>query len=192
MDINPVLVEAWEDIFKEYENVTVLKGDITRVDCDAIVSPANSFGFMDGGVDYAISMRLGWDLQFELQRQIKVLPEGELLVGKSLILETGDEQIPYLISSPTMRVPMAYNISTSVNAYLAMKATIIAAKAHGKIKYLAIPGFCTGVGGMMPIIAARQMHRAYEEIELGKKMDFGSYPEAQRYHLGINPQGKVF
>lgn len=30
---------------------------------------------MDGGVDYAISMRLGWNLQFDLQRRIKELSE---------------------------------------------------------------------------------------------------------------------
>lgn len=192
MDLNPMLVEAWEDFFKDYKNVVVLKGDITEASCDAIVSPANSFGFMDGGVDYALSMRLGWDLQFELQKRIKALPEGELLVGKSMVIETNDELIPYLISSPTMRVPMNYNISTSVNAYLAMKATLIAAKAHEKIEYVAIPGLCTGVGGLHPMLAARQMHQAYLEIELGQKMDFASYPEAQKYHLKIHPSTKIF
>ena len=92
------MVSAWNDFFGEEENVKILNGDLTEVDCDAIVSPANSFGFMDGGVDYAISVRLGWDLQFSLQEKIKALPEGELLVGKAMVIETGDELIPYLIS----------------------------------------------------------------------------------------------
>ena len=47
------LGEALEIEFLEVENVTILHGDITTVACDAIVSPANSFGFMDGGLDYA-------------------------------------------------------------------------------------------------------------------------------------------
>ena len=63
------MIIAWEQFFQEEENVTILEGDLTEVSCDAIVSPANSFGFMDGGVDYAISMRLGWDLQNDLQDQ---------------------------------------------------------------------------------------------------------------------------
>ena len=42
------LGEALEIEFLEVENVTILHGDITTVACDAIVSPANSFGFMDG------------------------------------------------------------------------------------------------------------------------------------------------
>ena len=186
------MVNAWTDFFGKEENVKILQGDLTNVSCDAIVSPANSFGFMDGGVDYAISMRLGWSLQFELQKRIKALPEGELLIGRSMIIETGDEVIPYLISSPTMRVPMNFNISTSINAYLAMKATLIEAKKHDKIEYIAIPGFCTGVGKMAPQIAARQMYKAFLEIEKKEKMDFKDFGEAQKYHWNINPQGMIF
>jgi O-acetyl-ADP-ribose deacetylase (regulator of RNase III) len=130
IDQNSRLVEAWQKLFDGQPNVEVRQGDLTTVVCDALVSPANSFGFMDGGVDYAISERLGWGLQDELQRQIKELPEGELLVGTALVLPTGDASIPYLISAPTMRVPTNYNIPTSINAYLAMKAVLIKARAH--------------------------------------------------------------
>ncbi len=192
IDTNPRMVEAWRNFFIEEMNVTTLLGDLTEVSCDAIVSPANSFGFMDGGVDYAISIRLGWELQFELQKKIKELPEGELLVGRAMTIETGDEVIPYLISAPTMRVPMNFNTHSSINAYLAMKATLIEAKKHPKIEYVAIPGFCTGVGKMMPEIAARQMYMAYREIEKGEKQDFPDFGEAQKYQIKINPVGKIF
>lgn len=192
IDKNPSMVSAWREYFEEEDNVKILEGDLTNVSCDAIVSPANSFGFMDGGVDYAISMRLGWELQFELQKIIKNLPEGELIVGKALVMETGDELIPYLVSAPTMRVPMNFNISTSINAYLAMKATLIETRNHSKIEYVAIPGFCTGVGKMQTQIAARQMYQAYKEIIKEEKMDFKDYGEAQKYHWNINSQGMIF
>jgi len=192
IDQNPRMVSAWRDFFGTEENVKILEGDLTTVTCDAIVSPANSFGFMDGGIDYAISTRLGWELQSSLQKIIKDLPEGELIVGKALILETGDDSIPYLVSSPTMRVPMSFNVSTSLNAYLAMKATLIETKHHPKITSVAIPGFCTGVGKMHPQIAARQMYQAYKEIVKGEKMDFKGFAEAQKYHWEINPQGRIF
>lgn len=192
IDQNPKMVSAWKDVFGEEENVEILEGDLTSVSCDAIVSPANSFGFMDGGVDYAISMRLGWELQFELQKMIKALPEGELLIGKALILETGDEFLPYLVSAPTMRVPMNFNISTSINAYLAMKAVLIETIKHPSIEYVAIPGLCTGVGRMDPKIAASQMHKAFSEIEKGEKMDFKDFGAAQKYHWNINQQGMIF
>lgn len=192
IDKNPRMVSAWQDFFGEEENIKILEGDLTTVSCDAIVSPANSFGFMDGGVDYAISMRLGWELQFDLQKKIKNLAEGELMVGKAMIIETGDELIPFLVAAPTMRVPMSFHISTSINAYLAMKATLIETKKHPKIEYVAIPGFCTGVGKMHPQIAARQMYQAYKEVIKEEKMDFKNFVEAQKYHWNINPQGMIF
>ena len=69
------MIDAWNALFKKEENVEVSNGDLTQAICDAIVSPANSFGFMDGGIDYAISERFGWDLQLELQNKIKNIYE---------------------------------------------------------------------------------------------------------------------
>jgi O-acetyl-ADP-ribose deacetylase (regulator of RNase III) len=192
IDTNPRLVQAWRELFEGQPGVEVREGDLTAVACDALVSPANSFGFMDGGVDYAISERLGWGLQDELQRRIRALPEGELLVGTAMVLETGDAAIPYLISAPTMRVPTNFNIPTSINAYLAMKAVLIRARAHEHIESVAIPGMCTGVGRMAPEIAARQMLAAYCEIELGQRMRFDNFGDSQRYHWQLNPEGMIY
>lgn len=190
--IDTALIRAWRTFFSEEANVIIAEGDITRMKCDAIVSPANSFGFMDGGLDYALSERLGWELEKRLQQQIQALPEGELLVGQCMLLETGDAEIPFLISAPTMRIPTNFNIDTSVNAYLAMKAILIRMKCDDRIGTVAVPGLCTGVGRMQPMIAARQMHQAYREIMLNEKMQFKNFAEAQKYHWNINPQGMIW
>lgn len=191
-DLNLKILDAWSEFFNEQKNVSVIEADITKIECDAIVSPANSFGFMDGGLDYALSERFGWDFEKKLQKIIKELPESELLVGQALIIETGDKIIPFLISAPTMRIPTNFNIDTSINAYLAMKAILIKAKMDERINSVAIPGLCTGVGKMQPIIAARQMFQAYKEIILGEKMDFETFGDAQKYHWNINPQGMIW
>ncbi len=190
--IEPRLIDAWRDCFFTEKDVTIIEADITKLICDAMVSPANSFGFMDGGLDYALSERFGWDLEKKLQQRIKNLPEGELLVGQAMIMETGDKTVPLLISAPTMRIPTNFNIDTSVNAYLAMKAILIKATKDERISSVAIPGLCTGVGRMQPIIAARQMFQAYKEIILGERMDFKTFGEAQKYHWNINPQGMIW
>ncbi len=190
--INSPMIEAWEEVFKGEEDVIITEEDITKINCDAIVSPANSFGFMDGGLDYMISERLGWELEKKLQQMIKDLPEGELLVGQAMVLETDDKDIPFLISAPTMRIPTNFNIHSSVNAYLAMKAALIKAKNDDRINSVSIPGLCTGVGRMLPMIAARQMYQAYKEIILGEKMDFDTFGAAQKYHWNINPQGMIW
>lgn len=192
VDIDINMVEAWRLFFANEPHVKIVHGSLLEVECDTIVSPANSFGFMDGGVDYYISEYLGWDLQNKLQAIIKALPEGELLVGKALVLDTGHSHVPYLISAPTMRVPTNFNIPTSVNAYLAMKAALIVARQHEKISSVAIPGFCTGCGRMNHEIAARQMYQAFLEIEKGQRMDFDTFGATQRYQLHINPKSMIW
>lgn len=190
--ISPELSHAWKVYFEKEKYVTIIENDITTLKSDAIVSPANSFGFMDGGLDYALSERFGWDLEKRLQKRIKALPEMELLVGKALILETNDPIVPFLISAPTMRIPTNFNIDTSVNEYLAMKAILIAATNDSQITSVAIPGLCTGVGGMKPEICAKQMHMAYTEIILGKTLNFESFGDAQRYHGDINADALIW
>jgi O-acetyl-ADP-ribose deacetylase (regulator of RNase III) len=192
IDTNPKMINAWRDIFTGEEQVLIIEGDITALSVDAIVSPANSFGFMDGSLDHAISERLGWHLEKELQNRIKATPEGELLIGQTMIMDTGDKTIPYLISAPTMRIPTNFNIDTSINAYLAMKAILLAAERDERINSVAIPGLCTGVGRMQPVISARQMFCAYEEAVLRKKLDFKNFAEAQKHHWNLNPQGRVW
>ena len=71
-----------------------------------MVSPANSFGFMDGGIDALYLKHFGSQLQGQLQQAIQTRHHGELLVGAAEVIETGSKRIPYLIAAPTMRVPM--------------------------------------------------------------------------------------
>jgi len=146
---------AWRARFGDAQDVQVIRGDITKMACDAVVSPTNSFGFMDGGLDLALSERFGWDLEARLREAIRALPERELLVGKALAVPAFDSKVPWLIAAPTMRVPMSHQIATSVNAYLAMKAILLVAQTHESISTVAIPGLCTGVGRMPPRTAAR-------------------------------------
>jgi O-acetyl-ADP-ribose deacetylase (regulator of RNase III) len=190
--IDARLFEAWMAFFKEEQQVMILETDITTLQVDAIVSPANSFGFMDGGLDYALSERFGWDLEKQLQERIAALPEGELLVGQALVIPTGDQTVPYLISAPTMRIPTNFNVHNSVNAYLAMKAILIKAMHTPKINSVAIPGLCTGIGGMQPMIAAGQMFKAYEEIMLGKRGQFDGFGDAQKAQRDLNPTGMIW
>jgi hypothetical protein len=49
-DKNGELATAWSKIFSGYSNVDVSCGDIFDLKVDAIINPANSFGFMDGGI----------------------------------------------------------------------------------------------------------------------------------------------
>ena len=63
------LIKAWNDIVSNSANVTTYQGSIFEVECDALVSPANSFGFMDGSLDFAISEFFGWHVQIDCKKQ---------------------------------------------------------------------------------------------------------------------------
>ncbi len=53
------LLEAWKRFCEGLPFVQFHFGSIFEVECEAVVSPANSFGFMDGGIDLLYSRRFG-------------------------------------------------------------------------------------------------------------------------------------
>ena len=103
------------------KNVKVKQGMLpASTSTDAIVSPANSFGFMGGGIDAAYARFFGRDLESRLQAKLRKDFYGGLPVGQAiLLLPTQHRLIPWLISAPTMRVPM--DISNTPNAFLAFR-----------------------------------------------------------------------
>lgn len=190
---NKALGKAWTTEFGQYRDVEIIEGDICEVECDAIVSPANSFGFMDGGLDYALSERFGWGLEERLQAEIRSRPLKELLIGEALIIATEDEEVPWLVSAPTMRVPM--EIKATVNAYLAMKAVLIVTvshQAHLSINSIAIPGLGTGVGALPAHLAARQMRIAYDEVIKRNVVFPSNFSEAQQRYVELNSSVHLF
>lgn len=169
--LEPPLADAWELVFQDVDDVTVFRGSIFDFPADALVSPANSFGYMNGGIDFSISKNLGWHIEKRVQEKIRNEFFGELLVGQALVVETDHADFPYLISAPTMRTPMT--ILRSPNVYLAMKAILTlvlfgrfdnGAPISSKIKTIAIPGLGTGVGQVPPLVCARQMRLAWEDV----------------------------
>ena len=120
VDRDPRMCHFWEEEFDGENNVSIHCVDFFHLPTDCVVSPANSFGFMDGSLDLAISRKLGWKVQKKLQQQIRDDHDGELLVGQAELVETENDEIPYCISAPTMRVPMI--LKDTPNAYLASKA----------------------------------------------------------------------
>lgn len=163
IDRNQGMCDAWLKYFAGLASVTIHQGDFFDLPTDCVVSPANSFGFMDGGLDRAITNKLGIGVQQELQRKIKELPIQELLVGQAMMIMTHHEEIPFCISAPTMRVPMRLAGDT-INPYLASKATFKMLDLYSNIIGIStICGFGTGVGGVSYDICARQMREAYVE-----------------------------
>ena len=186
------LADAWRKFCGDLPDVEVHHGSIFDLPCDAVVSPANSFGFMDGGIDMLYSRRFGWQVQERLQKRIRQHHGGELLVGAAEIVET-DANIPFLIAAPTMRVPMI--LRDSVNPYLAARAVLLLVKngtfPEGEwqgqrisevVHSVAFPGLGTGVGQVGPAVCAHQVRTAIEDVLLEARGFPQSWADAQSRH----------
>ena len=184
---------AWREACSDLEFVSFHLGSILETGADAVVSPANSFGFMDGGIDAVYPNHFPGDIQMRVRRQIFDHHAGELLVGAADIVETGDDAIPFLIAAPTMRVPMV--LRDSVNAYLAARAVFLLVRdgtfksgPHrgeaicDRVRTVAMPGLGTGVGRMAPDICARQVRAAIDDVLLPGYLMPQSWAEASERH----------
>ena len=179
------MATAWREAFDKVANVDIQVGDILKATADAIVSPSNSFGYMDGGIDSAYRGFFGVEIESRLREHIGTMHEGELPVGQAVVLETGHSAIPFLVAAPTMRVPT--NIDDTVNVYLAFRAALLAVRRHNEssgysIQSLLAPAFGTGVGGMNYARAARQMAAAYRAVVLGERRHLADTRSVWRHH----------
>ena len=166
-DLNPAIVQAWQAAFAGCPLVHAACANILETPADAIISPANSFGFMDGGIDQVYTDFFGWQLQQRLQEIIQNEHHGELLIGNCVLMETRHPHIPYLLSCPTMRVPGV--VSNTMNAFLAFKAALLKVKqfnatASKPIETVLCPGLGTLTGHISPENCALQMRYAYEMV----------------------------
>lgn len=166
------VVEAWQAYFDGFPNIEIVCDDFANQEADALVSPANSFGRMDGGLDAEIIGLLGEDVESDVQRVIRDRHEGELVVGLAEVVITDHPQFRFLVVAPTMRVPQ--NVSKTANPYLAFRAALRAIRdfnaLHGDpIQSLLVPGLGTANGFMPPLRAARQMRAAYDHVMLGAR-----------------------
>lgn len=138
-------------------------GSIFEHPASAIVSPANSFGFMNGGFDYLLTQFFGQQIERTVRSMIS--RTGELLVGQTLTIGTDNVDFPFLIVAPTMRVPQKLP-KDSINPYLAARAVFEQCKTNPYIYSVAMTGLGTGAGGVAPGICARQIAQAYIDVFL--------------------------
>ena len=132
------------------------QGDITQIDCDAIINPANSFGYMGGGVAGAIKRAGGREIEKE------AVSKAPIVVGEAIATTAGDLACKYVIHAPTMKRPA---MRTSVENI--EQATQAALKLAEKLdlRCISIPGMGTGVGRVPQEKAAKAITTIVKEFE---------------------------
>lgn len=168
VDVNAKMVAAWRDVFEDNPEVIIVHGSMTDQATSAWVSPTNSKGNMDGGLDGVIKKFLGPKIQTRVQSEIARLHQGSMPLGYATCVATGSPKPPWLISTPTM-VGRSDDVSDTLNVALACAAAFQAvrlqnAAAPGSIGSVALPGLGANTGKVPVEICADLMWTAYNLV----------------------------
>lgn len=163
LDRNGGLVDLWQQYFSE-DNVMPVRGffDVFMdpYDVQCVVSPANSYGIMDGGYDGAITRYFGDGLQRCVQDRIINHYYGEQPVGTSFMVDIpGSDK--KLIHTPTMRAPSA--IADPLVVYRCMRTTLMCA-LNNRVESIVIPAFGGATGNVPYRSIAALMKEAYDQV----------------------------
>lgn len=162
---------------------STLQDHLINYKSDSIVSPANSFGIMDGGVDYYISQYYGGTKNF-IPFIRKALDDefcGIQNIGTSFIIDLieylyknnlNNENYKYypryLIHTPTMRTPSLIKNKSDI-IYSCIWSILCSLRKHNtnlknNINSVIITGLGTGAGGVDEIYCAKQMSLAFKHF----------------------------
>jgi O-acetyl-ADP-ribose deacetylase (regulator of RNase III) len=170
--VSEPLAEAWDAAARGRPDIAVHRGSVLEVPAEAVVSPANSFGWMRGGVD-AVYAQAFPAVEQRVRSAVLAYHGGELPVGEALIVPTGVAAPEWLIAAPTMRSPGERLPPDTVHPFLATRAVLRLWRdgtlEHGDpvrsaVHTIALPGMGTGVGGVSPQTCARQVIAAWDEV----------------------------
>ncbi len=170
--VEDALAEAWEAAADGRREVYTHRGSTLDGPADAVVSPANSYGWMRGGIDsvYAHAFPA---IEQHVRSAVLAYHGGELPVGQAVIVPTDVAAPAWLISAPTMREPGERLPQDTVHPYLAARAVFRMWRdgrleddrpVRSVVSTIAMPGLGTGIGGVPPEVCARQVMAAWDEV----------------------------
>ncbi|HTJ38931.1 MAG TPA: macro domain-containing protein [Dactylosporangium sp.] len=164
-DVNAKVVQAWMSAFADTPEVEIVKGSILNQHVDAWVSPTNSHGAMNGGVDAVVKRHLGAGIQLRVQNAIRDTFGGLLPIGSAVCVPSGAANPKFLISTPTMEQSVQ-NVRETLNVALACAAAFQAIhmqndRAPGSIASVALVGMGAATGKVPPQVCANLMWAGY-------------------------------
>ncbi|KOV79612.1 tail protein [Nocardia sp. NRRL S-836] len=169
--VDEPMANAWLAVAAGRNGVRVHRGSVLDIHAQAVVSPANSQGWMRGGIDAVYAQAFPM-VESNVRSAVLALHGGELPVGEAQVVATGETEPAWLISAPTMRMPGELLPGDTVHPYLAARAVLRlwlegrledGTPVRDAVHTIAMPGLGTGVGGVAPTTCARQVAAAWDE-----------------------------
>ncbi|TBU22315.1 macro domain-like protein [Dichomitus squalens] len=202
-DISPKLVSAWNESFPNLvskdvlENITIKGASLEDLNMpfDTVVSPANSFGRLDGSFDQVLSDWIAPEddndaLTHAAQAVLYARWRGYAPAGTCTLVPLGKTKcannklgVRHVALCPTMRIPesvrwhkeVVYNCVWSLLVEIDNHNEAIAEDSEGaarrglrEIETVAMTGLATGVGRVPVDMCARQMALAFAHYHEAK------------------------
>ena len=125
----------------------VVKDDITEMDVDAIVNPANNHLWMGGGVAGIIKSKGGEEIE---QEAVKL---GPVKVGGAVMTSGGKLRAKHIIHAAAM----GQDLKASEESLRTATRNSLQLAEENEIHSLAFPAIATGAGGFSPHLCAQIM-----------------------------------
>ncbi|MBU6283857.1 macro domain-containing protein, partial [bacterium] len=188
VDVNPKMVAAWREVFEDNPEVSIHQGSMLAQAVSAWVTPTNTRGSMDQGLDGLVRQHLGPAIQTRVQQAIATQFRGQLPVGCATCVETGCPQPRFLISTPSF-ASAAETVSDGLTVALAGAAALQAAEMQnrrvpGSIVTLALPGLGANTGRLPVETCADLFWTAYDLLRDSDFVDFVTMRRALEAELG--------
>jgi O-acetyl-ADP-ribose deacetylase (regulator of RNase III) len=133
------------DLIKTYDCTFEAEiGDPLAFDIDAVVSPANTAGIMNGGYDATLRNYFGVSIEYRVRESLKEKP---LAVGEARAIQTAHKKVQWLIVAPTVSIAADGLSGHASVAYSAAYSAVTEANRVGA-KKLGMTGLGTGAGGL--------------------------------------------
>lgn len=171
VDINPDMCSAWNQL-QLPPNIHIRNQSVTTLNLtgtNVYVSPANSFGFMRGGID-GIYAKMFPRIESNVQKAIKSLgyvdADGDSFLPTCSALLVKISNNDYLITCPSMLFPGSY-IGDTDNVFHCYRSVLtLIKKLPIKVDNVIIPGIGTGIGGVSFQQCASDFHRAMTDPDI--------------------------
>jgi O-acetyl-ADP-ribose deacetylase (regulator of RNase III) len=127
--------------------ISIVRGDITEAEVDAVVNAANAQLWMGAGVAGAMKRKGGVVIEEEAVRQ------GPIEVGEAVLTVAGNLPATHVIHAATMGPDLKTDAEKIV---MATRSTLAIAEKHRMLS-IAFPALGSGVGGVPPTQSAEAM-----------------------------------
>lgn len=164
--MQPELANAFAQVFSDADGIIIAREDFASFmdrhpEVTGIVSPANSFGLLTGGLDKALRDYFGKELQDAVRERIKNEWFGEQIVGTSMAVDIPGFPGKKLLHTPTMRTPS--KIADDLIVYSCMRSALMEALKSG-LDAIVVPAFGGGCGQLPVEVIAHHMRLAWDQI----------------------------